>query len=82
MCYVYNCFLTPSAAYDIETIGLLLTERNNYETAATGNFIYMEINIYISDSMPPLNNLPPIAIASIAFPEIRPWGQTVGKVIT
>ena len=41
---------------------------NIYETTASGNFNYMEINTYISDIMPPPNNLPPIAIASIAFP--------------
>ena len=65
---MYTCYLPPSAAYDIRTSGLLLTKRYIYETSTPGNFKYMEINTYISDFMPPLNNLAPIASASSAFP--------------
>ena len=41
---------------------------NIYETAAPDNFKYMKLNTYISDFMPPLNNLPPKAQAKSAFP--------------
>ena len=68
MWYMYTCYLPPSAAYDIKTSGLLLIEMNIYETAAPGNFKYMKLNTYISDFMPPLNNLLPKAQAKSAFP--------------